>query len=187
MIRFMKPLHAWTLFAFFALLLAAAPLAAQTATPIPAPVPREIYTALGFGDTVFEPAQWFASATERDDRTTATWTSSRYGALGHAEYLHFDGGYEPTNLGAIFNDEWFGVSFKDYDHWQRTARCTLGNVTLHEFQLEMDGQQYVMRYWIQPITPTRILTMHMVFPTTRANLLDRYSQLYAPLDWQCPG
>ncbi|MBL8147396.1 MAG: hypothetical protein JNL34_13510 [Anaerolineae bacterium] len=169
----------------FTLLLAAAPLAAQTPAPGTPQAPREIYIALGFGDPVFEPMVWQASASERDDRTTATWVSTTYGALGHAEYLHFTGGYEPENLSAFFDNEWFNVSFKDYDDWQRTTRCSFDGVALYEFQLDMGGQQYVMRYWIQPVTPTRILTMHLVFPVAQADLLDEYSQRFAPLAWKC--
>lgn len=187
----MNRFRARTLLCLF-LLLATTPLAAQTATPSPAApatgapsAQREIYIALGFGDAVFEPVEWQASASERDDRATATWVSTTYGALGHAEYLHFTGGYEPENLTAFFDDEWFAVSFKDYDDWQRNARCSFEGVTLVEFQLNMDGRDYVMRYWIQPVTPTRVLTMHLVFPVSQAALLDEYSQRYAPLAWTC--
>jgi len=177
------------------LLLATAPLAAQSATPTSVPstptpalapgVLREIYLALGFGDAVFGLDEWLASAGEYDDRTTATWISTTYGALGHAEYLHFDGGYDPQHLALFFNDDWFSVSFKDYDNWQPGANCASNGMALHEFHLEKDGQQYAMRYWIQPVTPTRILTMHLVFPAARADLLDEYSHNFAPLLWTC--
>lgn len=187
MIRFMNALRARILLCFALLLLAAAPLAAQTATPGPIPEPREIYVALAFGDPVFPPADWLASAAERADRTTATWVANEYGALGHAEYLHFGGGYEAGQLDQFFDEGWFAVTLKDYDEWEQSAACTAGGMLLHEFQLVINDQPYLMRYWIQPVSPTRILTMQIVFPASQTNLLDRYSQLFAPLAWRCPA
>jgi hypothetical protein len=173
------------LLVLFILLMSAA-ASAQTKTPdAPAPA-REIYLVLGLGDPVFEAESWLASAAERADRTTATWVSSEYGALGYAEYLHFNGGYEADNLVSFFDDEWFAVAFKDYDAWERTARCSFDTTLLHEFTLQMGDQAYGMRYWIQPVTPTRVLALHMVFPAGRTDLLDSYSQRFAPLAWQCP-
>ena len=158
---------------------------AQTATPTPPPI-REIYLVLGLGDPVFEPEAWLASAAEREDRTTATWLSSELGALGYAEYLHFNGGYEPESLVNFFDDTWFAVSFKEYTGWERTARCAIGDTLVYEFSLTKADQPYLMRYWVQPVTPTRVLALHMVFPADRADELERYSQVYAPLAWECP-
>jgi hypothetical protein len=170
---------------FVLALLAAASLSAQPGTPTPAP-PREIYLVLGLGDPVFEPENWLASAAERDDRTTATWVSTEFGALAYTEYLHFNGGYDPDNLISFFDDTWFAVSFKDYASWERTARCASDDILVYEFSLTRADQPYRMRYWAQPVTPTRVLALHMVFPADRADLLDEYSQLYAPLAWECP-
>ena len=167
-------------------LVGAIPAAAQPDDPTPAPL-REIYTVLQFGDPVFEPGLWMAHAAEEADRTTATWRADGYGALAHAEYLHFGDGYNPDNLGAFFDDGWFGVSFKDYDSWEQVRRCRIAGMTVHEFALAMGDQAYQMRYWIQPITPTRILTLQMVFPAGRERLLEEYSRLFAPLAYRCPG
>jgi hypothetical protein len=183
MMDFMKRFLLLTL--LLSVLVTTASLAAQQATPTPAPA-REIYIALGLGDPVFEPETWLASAAERDDRTTATWLSKDLGALGYAEYLHFDGGYEPDALISFFDDEWFGVSFKEYTSWERTARCAVGDTLVYEFTLAKDDLSYRMRYWVQPITPTRVLAMHLVFPADRADRLDNYSERFAPLAWECP-
>lgn len=170
------------LIVLLALLPLALPLEAQTAVTPPA---REIYTVLAFGDPVFEPAIWRASAAELDDRTTATWQAAEYGALGYAELLHFDGGYTPRGLAAYFNDAWFEVALKNYDRWQRTAQCTHETVIVHEFSLENDGAPFVMRYWVMPISPTRVLTFQLAFPERRARLLEDYSRLFAPIAFRC--
>lgn len=185
MIAFMK--RSYMLPVLFVLLLLAFPLAAQPADPTPAAPVREIYVALGFGDPVFEPEVWRASAAEQDDRTTAAWQSAEYGALGHAELLHFDGGYTPASLNAYFDADWFDVIFKDYDEWELTGHCTYDDVIVHEFALESDSARYLMRYWVQPITPTRVLAFHLVFPAASEGLLEAYSRLFAPLAYRCMG
>ena len=179
MITFMRRSH--LLLAHLSLLLVL-PLEAQTAMPAPA---REIYTVLAFGDPVFEPEVWRASAAELDDRTTATWQAGEYGALGYAELLHFDGGYTPRSLAAWFDDAWFEVTFKDYDHWQQTAECAHKSLIVHEFSLDHGGTRFAMRYWIMPVSPTRVLAFHLVFPQGRARLLENYSRLFTPAAYRC--
>jgi hypothetical protein len=183
MIAFMRRLHL-LLVLFFALLLAL-PLAAQPSDPAADGLAREIYTALAFGDPVFEPELWLASAAELDDRTTATWQAADFGALGYAELLHFNGGYTPNSLRAYFDDVWFTEVFDTYDQWERTGQCVHDTVIVQEFALRNDGTSYKMRYWIMPIAPTRVLAFHLIFPAGRASLLEEYSRRFAPLAWRC--
>ncbi len=167
-------------------LFCALPAAAQAAEPTPDDgAAREIYTVLALGDPVFSARLWLASAAEADTRTTATWTASSLGALAFAELLHFDSGYDEAGLREYFDDGWFAVTFKDYDAWERTGRCAFDGVMLDEFSLALGGQDYLMRYWVQPISPTRVLAFHLVFPATRRQQLELYSQRYAPLAYTC--
>lgn len=169
-------------------LMCALPAAAQTVEPRPDDgAVREIYTVLALGDPVFSPERWMASAAETGTRTTATWTAASLGALAFAELLHFDGGYDERGLLEYFDGAWFDVTLKDYDAWERTGRCAFDGVTLNEFSLVLGGQDYRMRYWVQPITPTRVLAFHLVFPAARRQQLELYSQRYAPLAYTCAG
>jgi hypothetical protein len=183
MITFMKRSH--LLIVLWGFLLAALPLAAQPATPVPGPAPREIYVALAFGDPLFAPGAWQASAVEQEDRTTATWRSAEYGALGYVELLHFNGGYSTDELRAWFDDSWFAVTFKTYDRWEQTAACQYDEVLVHEFTLYIDGAPFLMRYWVMPITPTRVLAFHLVFPREHRGVLADYSLRFAPTAFAC--
>jgi hypothetical protein len=185
MIAFMKRLH--LLPVLWGLLLVALPLAAQPVTPVPGPAPREIYVALAFGDPLFAPGEWQASAAELDDRTTATWRSAEYGALGYAELLHFNGGYTADELRRYFDDSWFEVTFKTYDRWEQTAACRYDEVLVREFALEIDDVPFVMRYWVMPVSPTRVLAFHLVFPQEYRRVLADYSLRFAPAAFECRG
>src|SRR5262249_34934609 len=105
---------------------------AQDATPSPEPE-REIYTALGYGDGVFEPDIWYASAAEEPTRTTATWRADGIGGVGFVEYLHFDEGVKFSQFNAVFNDDWFKTTLSNYKVWRENTHCDQGDLRLIDF------------------------------------------------------
>ncbi|HLV34024.1 MAG TPA: hypothetical protein VKY59_02870 [Spirillospora sp.] len=160
-------------------------------------VEREIITVLKMGDEVFEPEMWLASAGETTSYTTATFQPRReagFSAVSFINYLHFDTGYTLDGLDDFFNDTWFEQAFAGWEELRKTNVCFNGDVTLHEFTLayrESNGglARYVMRYWVDPISETRVRAWHIAFATTFADgttdargreLLDEYSARMYP-------
>jgi hypothetical protein len=144
------------------------------------PQEREIYTVLRYGDAAFEPGIWLASASEQPNRANATWRADSLNAVAYLDYIHFNNPYNPDTLDQFFGDEWFKGAFANYQAWRRSVMCKLGDVTLHEFNLENQNVKLAMRYWIKPINPNRALTLFIVFPIDDAANLDKYSQLLFP-------
>ena len=176
------------------LLVAAVTQAQDTETPA---AEREIFTVLKLGDDIFEHDLWWASAAETAGRTSATWlptAESGYGAVSHIQYLHFDDGYTSTQLDELFNDQWFAQTFLNWEEVRKTNVCFNGEVTLHEFSMAFrdandNVTQYDLRYWIAPVSETRVRTWHLAFATTFADgspnpdsaaLLDEYAALISP-------
>lgn len=148
---------------------------------------REIYTVLDFGDPVFEPELWYVSATESASRTTATWTAESLGGLAYMDYLHFDGGFTDEDMDAVFGQEWFDTSLYNYSVWRENAACDLGGIRLHEFSLQNADIKYEMRYWIEMVSPTRVLTSFVVFPTEAQDALVDYAERLYPDANSCSG
>jgi hypothetical protein len=147
---------------------------------------RELYVVTAFGDPVFEIDRWRLSATESVERTTATWSHVELSAVGYADYLHFDDGYEP-DLERYFDDTWFSETFVNYDSYTQTAFCFTSDSTgnnsgtlLWEFDVSFGDEPYLMRYWVQPITPTRVLALFIVFPVDEPDLMNRYAARFQP-------
>jgi hypothetical protein len=165
---------------------------AQDATPTPTPAilsqpaQREIYTVLQYGDGVFEPELWFASAAESAARTTATFSASKLGGVAYIDYLHYDKGLKSEEFDAVFNDAWFKATLANYQTWTRSTECNFDAIKVHEFNLENNNLKYVMRYWIAPATDTRILTLFIVFPSADTGNLDAYSKRIFPEAAACP-
>jgi hypothetical protein len=167
---------------------------AQDETPMPE---RELITVLKMGDGIFEPDLWLASGSENIASTTATWqatSSSGFSALSFLNYLHFDSGYTLDGLDEFFNDDWFARSFANWEDLQKTNVCYNGDLTLHEFTLAFrdpndNVTHYGLRYWVEPVSETRVRAWHLAVATTYSDgtpnaegqdLLDEYAARMYP-------
>ncbi|MBZ0300981.1 MAG: hypothetical protein K8J31_14635 [Anaerolineae bacterium] len=158
---------------------------------------RELVTVLKMGEQVFEPEIWLANGGETNTGTTASWQStfeSGFSGLSFLNYMHFDTGYTLDGLDTFFNDDWFKQTFVSWEDVRKTNVCFNGDVTLHEFSMsyrESSGNvaRYVLRYWVDPISETRVRAWHVGFATTYSDgtndprgqeLLDEYSARMYP-------
>lgn len=153
---------------------------AQDATETATAPEREIYTALAYGDEVFDPEIWLASAAEETTRTTATWRADSLGGLAFLGYLHFDDGYSSSDVDTVFDKTWFDNSFSNYQGFRELTTCKAEDLTMHEFSMLVNDQKYTMRYWIQQVSSTRVLTLFIIFPTVDKATLDSYSESLFP-------
>lgn len=143
---------------------------------------REIYKVLSYGDDVFEPDIWYASATETVGMTTAQWNAASMSALSYVVYRHFDEGIKPEDVGTYFDNTWFEAAFANYTSWRKVGVCYDGDITLHKFNLTLSGIDFAMRYWVEPVSDTRVKAMFIVFPSANVTDLDEYAaRLYPDL------
>ena len=164
---------------------------------------REIITVLEMGEGIFEHDLWQASAAESATSTTATWQTtfeSGFSGLSYINYLHFEGGYSVDELDSFFGDSWFEQTFAHWEDVTKTGVCYDGDITLHEFTMSFrdasdNVSQYGVRYWVEPVSETRIRAWHVAIATTyadgRANpdgeaLLHDYSARMYPDLSSCP-
>lgn len=148
---------------------------------------REIYVALSYGDEVFEPDIWYASASEEPSRAKATWRADGIGGVAYLDYIHFDEGVAFSQLDAIFTDGWFNATLSNYSVWRENTRCDLGDLRLIEFSLQTNSVKYEMRYWIEIATDYRVRTMFVVFPADDEANLDDYANRLFPEMPSCSG
>jgi hypothetical protein len=163
----------------------------------------EILTVLLDADGVFEPEFWLASAAENLASTTVTWQSraeSGFSGLSYLSYLHFETGYSLDNLDALFDDDWFTQTFTGWEDLRKTNVCFDEDLTLHEFTLAFRDSSdnltaYALRYWIEPVSETRVRAWYISFATSFADgtpneegldLLDEYAERMYPDLPGCP-
>jgi hypothetical protein len=145
---------------------------------------REIYTVLELGDDVFEIGVWRAQASEEVDRTTATWYSEELGAVAFADYLHFDGG--GVDLETFFDEEWFEVTFENYDSWELTSQCEVDDdLQLRVFNVIDEEIAYTMNYWVRVESETRVLAFFIVLPQENVRHMATYSERFEPRAVSC--
>ncbi len=148
---------------------------------------REIYTVLSYGDDVFEPDQWLASAKEETGRTTAEWRDDAISGLAYLGYIHFDNPIQPDQVPLVFTNDWFNAVFANYQGLIETSNCQLKDVTLHQFNVIQAGNRFSVRYWIKPISESRVLTLFLMFPTSDTAHMDTYAKKLFPDAAVCSG
>ena len=150
---------------------------------------REIYTVLSYGDSVFEPDQWLASAKEETGRTTAEWRDDAIAGLSYLGYIHFDNDnpIQPDQIPLVFTDDWFKAVFANYQSMTETTNCQLKDVTLHQFNVVQAGNRFSVRYWIKPISESRVLTLFLMFPTSDTKNMETYAKKLFPDAAVCAG
>jgi hypothetical protein len=148
---------------------------------------REIYTVLSYGDDVFEPDQWLASAKEEAGRTTAEWRDDAISGLAYLGYIHFDDPIQPDQIPLVFTDDWFKAVFANYQGMVETTNCQLEDVTLHQISVVQAGSRFDVRYWIQPIDENRVLTLFLMFPSSDSTNMGKYAKKLFPNADICAG
>lgn len=148
---------------------------------------REIYTVLSYGDAVFEPELWLASAKEEAGRTTAEWRNDAIGGLAYLGYIHFDNPIQPDQIPLVFTEDWFKAVFANYQSMTETSNCQLKDVTLHQFNVIQAASRFSVRYWIKPISESRVLTLFLMFPTADTANMDTYAKKLFPDAAVCTG
>ncbi len=168
------------------LIVAFASVHAQDTQPT-APAAREIYTVLSYGDDVFEADTWLASASEEPTRTTGQWRNDAIGGLAYLDYLHFDTPILKEQLGDTFGPAWFDAVLYNYDEFRELTTCAVDGILIHDFSLLENNIKYTMRYWIQWVSESRVLTIFVIFPTEDAANLRTYSERLFPNAAACEG
>jgi hypothetical protein len=159
---------------------------AQDTQPV-TPAAREIYTVLSYGDDVFEPDTWLASASEEPTRTTGQWRNDSVGGLAYLDYIHFDTPILEAQLGDSFGPAWFDAVLYNYDEWRELTTCTVDGIIIHDFSLLENNLKYTMRYWVQWVSESRVLAMFVIFPTDDSANLSTYSERLFPNAAVCAG
>ncbi|MBC6935377.1 MAG: hypothetical protein DWB42_06020 [Chloroflexi bacterium] len=149
--------------------------------------PHEIYTVLDYGSEAFEPELWrMAAAEESTTYTSALW---RYKLdeefLFFFLYLHFDGGATEEAVSSYFSGDNLSALLANYEPWRQTGTCTIGDVTIYEFASKVGEQRRILRYWVQVITPTRVLGVNAAAPEDLAEAFDEYAARLFPEAVSC--
>lgn len=138
--------------------------------------------ALSYGVDVFPSGMWAMTFNESPQtaRSTAEWRSNELGALAYLEVIHYDCGYTIASIDAYTSAENLAILLEDYDAWEQTDACKVGDTRLHEFDVLVNDLDYRIRYWIEPVNPTRIVTLLLAFPAGDLSNMGRYANLLFP-------
>lgn len=147
----------------------------------PEPSQDDIDRALNFAGQLFEQDDWERSYTVTEDRVTVSWFSSSFASVAFLETLIFPCGYEEPDLNEYFSDESWSIVFGNYESYEYVAECRSDRgLRLYQFNVVSDGALYLVHYWVQNDTNTRVLTFMMVVPDGSFELIDGYGYSLFP-------
>jgi hypothetical protein len=149
---------------------------------ITAPTEQDFAEATGDGDGngIFDPELWRLEYMEHEGLISVNWSREDEAAFAHSQYLLYNCGYNDDELDTFYGDENIDVMLGGYDTWEETARCSEEDVELREYTLMLDGDEYISRLWIEPISDTRVRDMRLDFPVDEGNEMDEYARRLYP-------
>jgi hypothetical protein len=143
---------------------------------------HEIFTVLDYSAEHFEPDLWrLSTAEETLDSSFVAWRlREQEDVLFFFVNFHFDAGVTDEVITDYFDTETFDALFVNYMPYIAGDECQLGDLRLYEFTHSGDGGKFVLRYWVEPISETRVMGVNGVAPSTHLKELDEYAERLFP-------
>lgn len=137
---------------------------------------------LALVEGVFDPSEWSLELSTAESKNVATWRSDATGALVFMEYLHYDCGVTEAQIDEYYSPEGFDTLFLNYETHAQTAACRVGALRLYEFDAVFGGSDYHTLYYVEQVSPTRVVGVDMIFPAAyRAKQAAYAARLYPEL------
>lgn len=159
-------------------------LIVPTPTPFvcvsPEPTQNDIDRALSFAGNLFDNEGWEESYTVSSDKVSVTWLHEN-GYLAYLEALIFPCSYEELDLNKYYSDENWNIILSNYSDYTLEASCNNdAGLRLYEFTASLGDFDYEIRYWVANDTPTRVVSLMLVFPFGFEDEMDEYSYSMFP-------
>ncbi len=94
-------------------------------------------------------------------------------------------GVTSEQLDDYYSDDALDVIVSAYDTATLTARCTVDNVRIYDFDLERDDGSFAARFWIEIAAPTRVVQANLTVPAGEEVFLDDYGRILYPNSINC--
>ena len=151
------------------------------------PSGQDIDNMLAFVGDSFEPEIWMRQISSDSTRTSGVWTARSLGASASLAYLHYDCGVTQEQIDQYFGAENFKIMFSHYSSYKQTAECQAAGLKLDEFDTVFSGFNYHALLWGEQVSPTRIIGLVLVFPSSQqAKQADYARHLFPDLSTCAP-
>lgn len=140
----------------------------------------ETEAVVAYGTGIFDPAEWTLTVTLGEGRSSVEWRNQTAGSLAYVDYIHYDCGIPEGEIDRFYSPDGFSVILSNYDSYSRRQICKLDDVRLYEFDVQFQGSDYEMRYWVTPATQTRMLALDIVFLDSDHDAMESYARQLFP-------
>jgi hypothetical protein len=155
-------------------------MSAREECPITPATEQDFAEAIAIGDGIFEPELWRLESGEHPALISVGWFRDDMVAFAHSQVVLYNCGYTNEEFEAFYNDDGMDVMLGGYDTWEETSRCAAEDLELREYDLTLDGEEYISRFWIEPLSDTRVRDMRLDFPVDQGDEMDKYAERLYP-------
>ena len=166
------------------------PTIQPTDVPVPTVTPgcispqateSDVNRALSYTKKVFEGNGWERTYNVVESRVSVTWLNNPLGAVVYLEAMVFPCGYDEPDLNKYYSDKNWATIFQNYESYEMVDQCNNDEgLRLYEFKTQNQGFEYLISYWVQSDTDTRVISTMIVFPVESQTLMDEYSSMLFP-------
>ncbi len=135
----------------------------------------DIAAALAFTGDTFAAPTWTEQVSSGATKTAVTWTASSLGAVAYLEYLHYDCGYTQQQIDAYYSAASWATIFSNYNSYEKVGECSYKDTRLYEFNVSLNSSNYAVRYWVDPVSDTRVAGLMLVLPVDQQAALAQYA------------
>lgn len=155
-------------------------LFAPSACPTAEATAADIAQTVAYGSEIFLPPRWELRTGTHPGLVSVGWFDSTSDGIAHMQLLLYDCGYSQADIDSFYGTDGFNVMLGGYESHTETAVCTADTLTLHEFDVVYDAQPYRVRFWVQPLSPTRVRDVHLGFAAADTAQMDEYAAKLFP-------
>ncbi|MFN8371752.1 MAG: hypothetical protein U0694_02600 [Anaerolineae bacterium] len=141
---------------------------------------QDFADAVAIGDGVFDSNLWTVETDEHSALISVAWFNYENEAIARSQYLLYNCGYTQADLDRFYGDEGFSLMLEGYDSWTQTAICEKDEITLREFTVTYSAREFLMRFWVTPVSATRVRDIHLAFPSEDRAMLEEYAARLFP-------
>lgn len=139
---------------------------------------------------VFDRESWKLTLQDQPEhgRMTATWQAWLGSPEGTAtvDVLIWPCGHTDADLEAFYSDDGIEQMFVGWDKHSVVNRCSVNDIRMINLVASYNDQSWIARYWVEVVSPTRVLGGFAAVPDTEIARLDAIGEQLYPGAGRCP-
>lgn len=131
---------------------------------------------LALVEGVFEAPTWTMQSYSSEMSSRVVFQTEAFDKLADVQFVHYDCGDSEGQLDFLTAPAQLDQLLTSYNSYTYITTCGVGDIRLVEMSATFGDKDYAMRYWVEQISPTRLLSLNLVFEEGEEAEQEQYAQ-----------